>query len=45
MNMIESSVYFFLVKTAINITENDYQYFRRNCCMDIFDKRFRINVS
>jgi len=35
MHMTESSVQFFLSKTAINIIENDYQYFRKDCCINI----------
>jgi len=30
--------WFFLVKTAIAITENDYQYFGKDCCINILIK-------
>ena len=37
MHMTENRVQwlFFKIKTAINITENDYQYFGKDYCMNI----------
>jgi hypothetical protein len=36
IHMTDSRVQrFFLVKTAVTITENDYQYFGKDCCLYI----------
>jgi hypothetical protein len=31
----EQGPVFFLVKTAVTITESDYQYFGKDCCINI----------